>query len=197
MSHDTAVHRLVRPLVRPLAQTPVRPDHLTVLRGVTGVAAGVLFALGGPRALAAGGVAFILSFLLDRADGELARLTRRFSTGGHRWDLVADCGADVLCFVGLGIGARHGRLGGWAVPLGLLAAVSVVVLFTRLHGADGRARRRNPERRRRMDPDDAILAVPLLVWTVGPAFVLVLAGVLTPLAALGTVMALRPRRAGA
>lgn len=184
MSHDTLVHRLVRPLVRPLARTPVRPDHLTLARALTGLLAAALFARGGRRPVRAGACAFAASFLLDRADGELARLTGRYSRGGHRWDLVADCGTDMLCFAGLGLGARSGPLGRWSLPLGLLASASVAALFRALHAAPARA----PSPPRPLDPDDALLAVPVLLWALGPPPVLLLAGTLTPLGALGTLL---------
>jgi phosphatidylglycerophosphate synthase len=46
---------------------------------------------------------FLLSALLDRADGELARQTRRVSQHGDRYNLLADWGAGAITFVGLGV----------------------------------------------------------------------------------------------
>ena len=193
MSHDTVVHRLVRPLVRPLTGTAVQPDHLTVLRALTGLGAAAAFALGPPLGqrgwVAAGAGLFLLSCLLDRADGELARLTGLFSRHGHRWDLVADCGGDALAFAGLGLGAWAGRLGLWAPLLGMAAGVAVVVLFWRLHVVEGSPQR--PRQHAWVDPDDAVLAVPFLLWIGGAGPVLLLAGLLTPLAAAGVWIATR------
>ncbi len=221
MSQDTLLHRLVRPLVRPLARTPVRPDHLTMLRAATGLAAAGLFLRGGPGAIDAGAALLVASCLLDRGDGELARLTGHFSGHGRRWDLMADCGVDALVFAGLGGGA-WARLGGWGPLLGLSAALAVVMLFRQLHGAEPAAvpgptlpatPGRDPRatqgsravssrrtaaggrtargRRVAVDPDDAMLGVPLLLWAVGPVPVLLLAGILTPLAVVGVWVASR------
>jgi hypothetical protein len=196
MSHDTIVHRIVRPAVRLLARTPVTPDHLTALRFATGVAAAVAFALGGRGWVDIGAAVFVVSALLDRADGELARQTQRFSRHGYRYDLLADWSAGAMAFIGLGIGARAGGLGLAAPLLGVLAAIGVSVLFWGLNVrhlanlpryADGGGRVL-------ADPDDGMFAVPPLLWCFGATWVLLAAGILTPLLALW--MVLRVRRAG-
>src|SRR3954466_763287 len=75
MSQNTLIHRLVRPAVRAVAaHTSLTPNHVTTLRLATGLAASMMFAQGiyGWVAII-GGCIFLLSMLLDRADGELAR----------------------------------------------------------------------------------------------------------------------------
>ncbi len=72
---DTSwTHLLARPVIRPLIGTPVRPNHLTSLRLLTGVGACVALGLGTHAGLWWGGWLWLLSAFLDRADGELARL---------------------------------------------------------------------------------------------------------------------------
>ncbi len=184
MSHQTILHRTLRPLVGRLARTPVSPDALTALRLLTGLGAASCFACGSGY-LSAGAGLFLLSMLLDRADGELARRRGRFSRFGGRFDLVADCVSTMAAFVGLGIGLAPG----WTTPrigyaLGLLAAVSTAFIFLRLNmpqagtGAD-----REPPCRP-FDPDDALLLVPVVVWCGGASWILLASGVLTPIAAL-------------
>ena len=183
MSHQTILHRTIRPLVGRLAATPVSPDALTGLRLATGLGAAACFA-GGGRRLAVGAGLFLLSMLLDRADGELARHTRRFSRFGGRLDLLADCVSTMAAFVGLGIGLASGWTTPWvAYAMGLLAAASTAFIFLRLNGpgaggADG------PPPCRPFDPDDALLLVPLVVWCGGASWILLASGVLTPVAAL-------------
>jgi archaetidylinositol phosphate synthase len=82
ISHNTWVHRTVRVAVRPLANTPVTPNHLTTLRLMTGQAAAVAFATGIPVWQIVGAGVLVVSFFLDRADGELARLSGKMSPGG-------------------------------------------------------------------------------------------------------------------
>ena len=65
----------------------------------------------------AGGVVWVISALLDRADGELARLSNCTSAEGHRFDTHAD----------IGVGLRDGVFGYWAIALGLLCSVSMLL----------------------------------------------------------------------
>jgi phosphatidylglycerophosphate synthase len=70
---------------------------------------------------------WIVSAFLDRADGELARLGRLTSPGGHLYDYYCDITVNALLFGAIGIGLRHSVLGAWAVPLGLLAGFSLLM----------------------------------------------------------------------
>ena len=76
-------HHLARWLVRPLVGTPITANHITALRAITGALACLAFAWGSSRAIAWSGVMWMLSALLDRADGELARLAQQTSPSGH------------------------------------------------------------------------------------------------------------------
>ncbi len=183
MSHDTLLHRLIRPAARS-APRWLRPTHLTTLRITTGVGAAACFA---DAALRLGAGLFVISALLDRADGELARQSGRFSRLGHRLDLASDCCCDALVFLGLAAGAWRGALGGLALLLGLLAGLGTILLFWLLNRSDHRAA--SPPGRRAFDPDDLILGVPVIVCTAGPNTALLLAGTLTPLAVLGVALA--------
>jgi hypothetical protein len=125
MSSNSWSHRLVRPFMRILIGTRVHPDHLTWLRVITGGIACVCFAWGHRGAQIAGGVFWTISALLDRADGELARLRSRTSAEGHRFDMHADTGVNVAMFLAVGVGLRDGAFGWWATTLGVLCSVSM------------------------------------------------------------------------
>ena len=167
MSHNTWVHRGVRAvLVKPLCRTPVTPNHLTTLRMVTALAAAACLAVGPEFWRFVGAGLFLVSAFLDRAEGELARLTGKSTPGGHAFDLLSDGVSNVAVFVGLGIGLRDGAFGGWAVFMGIAAGVAVGLSMwlvlrmekTReitsydLGGFAG------------FDPDDALFLVPLALW---------------------------------
>ena len=181
MSHNTAIHRLIRPLVARAAGTRLRPNHVTVLRIATALAASVAFSGGSVQAIRIGSGLFVVSALLDRADGELARQTGRFSRWGHGLDLAGDCSADALVILAIGVGAAHSWLGGWALVLGLSGAISTVLLFWLLNHSS-QIPREEPVNRA-FDPDDAILGIPVIACCAGLPFVLLLAGALTPLVA--------------
>lgn len=198
MSHDTLIHRAVRPAVRVLARAGATPDQLTALRLATGIVAAGLFAVGGDPWPDVGAGLFLVSLLLDRADGELARRTGRFSAHGHRLDLLADCLCNALAFVGLGWGLRD--LMAAAPWLGVAAGVAVAAVF-HLANRRGAAPVRGFASRGRgvvVDPDDAMALLPLLVWADHVGEALVLAATLTPLLAAGLAWAAarRMRAAG-
>jgi archaetidylinositol phosphate synthase len=126
MSANSWSHRLVRPFARRLIGTRVTPDQLTWLRVITGGTACACFAYG-PVTQMAGGVVWTFSALLDRADGELARLSKRTTPSGHRFDMRADTGVSSAMFLAVGIGLRDGPFGYWAIALGVLASLSMLL----------------------------------------------------------------------
>jgi len=126
MVGDSWTHKMARVVILPLANTPVTPNHITTLRLVTGLAACAAFAVGERSWDIWGGWLWLLSAFLDRADGELARVSGKTSPWGHKYDMVADVGVTALFFLGAGIGLRGGALGDWAILLGTLGALGVV-----------------------------------------------------------------------
>ncbi len=130
--------RLSRWLVRPLVKTWIRPNHLTAGTMLTALAAGWLYARGG-GAVHWGAGLFVLSLLLDHADGELARMSNRVSRFGHYFDMLAGAVTYVALFVGMGVAVRDSQLGVWAVPMGLVTGLAVAVIFAVRVGLERRA----------------------------------------------------------
>lgn len=126
---ESWTHLAARVLVRPLIGTGVKPNHLTTVRLLTGLAACACVAVSAPVWTAMGGVLWLVSAFLDRADGELARIGGMSSAGGHRYDYVADVLVNSLLFVAAGVGVRHGWLGLWAMPLGLVATLAMLTCW--------------------------------------------------------------------
>jgi archaetidylinositol phosphate synthase len=196
VSHDTLIHQLIRPPVRAVARTPVTPNQVTTLRLVAGLAAGGAFAVGGTAYMAVGGVLMLVSLLLDRADGELARQTGLSSIGGYRYDLVCDCLGNIVAFIGVGIGLRA-TMGWWGVILGASAGISIVALFYLLNVAKvATTKGVSSNGRTLVDPDDAMLLVPFMVWFGVAPWIVEIGGTVTPLVAIvvGVRAALRLRR---
>jgi archaetidylinositol phosphate synthase len=185
-------HLLARPLLRPLIGTPLRPNHLTSLRLLTGAAACVALGAGTQAGMWWGGGLWLLSAFLDRADGELARLGNMMSPGGHRFDYLADIWVNTCFFVGIGFGLHHSWLGGWAIPLGLIsgAAMLGISLCSEWLEADG-----GPQvlgSAWGFDPDDAFYLMAPLAWLGWLSPILLAAGVVMPAVAL--VLGLRVLR---
>ncbi|KAF0138340.1 MAG: putative CDP-alcohol phosphatidyltransferase [Rhodospirillaceae bacterium] len=167
MSHNTWIHQIARVLVRPLVASPVTPNHVTTLRLVMGVAAAGAAAEGSEGWRQVGAGLFLVSMLLDRADGELARLSGRKSAFGHKYDLVSDSIANALIFIGLGIGLRDNVPG--AVPMGTVAGFAVAAILWLVMRVENIAGRRAAELggRAGFDPDDGMLVVPVLMGVGG------------------------------
>jgi archaetidylinositol phosphate synthase len=180
MSHNTWVHRIVRPVVRPLVVSRVTPNHLTALRLLTGIAAALLLAGGASLWSDIGAAIFLLSFLLDRADGELARQSGRISSGGHRFDLCADYSANILIFLGMGVGMEDGALGSIAPALGAVAGAAIAMVFwivSRVERIEGTA---GFPSAKGFDPDDGMIFIPLAIWLGAEPYILCAAAIGAP-----------------
>lgn len=167
MSHNTWIHRVARvTVVKPLVHTAVTPNQVTTARLLTGIAAAVVIGAGSPLWQHVGAAVFVLSVVLDRADGDLARLTGRTSASGHRYDMIADSVSNALVLIGLGIGLRDGGFGLLSVPMGLMAGVSVAAilwLVMRIEELEG-ARAAELPSVAGFDVDDAVLLIPVFIW---------------------------------
>lgn len=186
----------MRPLVRPLVGTCVRPNHLTTLRLVTGFAAAFAFADGGPGWGVAGAGLLFLSLLFDRADGEFARQSGHSSRAGHLYDLIADGVANAAVFIGIGIGLASGMSAGTGLALGLTAGVSVAVAEGLVLYLDSAALQKSSELGGRwgIDPDDAMFLVPIGMMLGWGEPVLLAAAIGGPLATIVLTMLIVRRR---
>ncbi len=104
---DTWSHRIVRPLVRPLIRIGARPNYVTFVHLTLGLVSLACIALGDDRVRFWGGVAWLFSCLLDRLDGELARMGNMRSAFGHRFDYLVDMWLGSLFFIAIGLSV-HG-----------------------------------------------------------------------------------------
>ena len=186
MSHNTWLHRIAEVGVTPLVRTAVRPNHITIGRLLTGVGASALFALGTREAeLWASGI-FLLSMLLDRADGILARKQGTMSRAGHVFDLVADAVCTTIVFIGIGIGLHETWLGDVSYLLGAAAGTAIAFSFwmsARLEAVAG-TQALGLSSAGGFDPDDAMLAVPLACALGFSMYLLIAAALVAPLFAL-------------
>lgn len=166
MSHDTWIHRMARVAVRPLGATRVTPNQITTLRLATGLAAAAALAHGDETWRSWGAGLFLFSMFLDRADGELARLSGKSSDWGHRYDFVSDALCAALAFAGLGLGLRDGVLGDLAPLLGLLAGIGIGTIYGLIMAREKRGGQ-VPGRFvlvSGVDQDDFLVILPLMIW---------------------------------
>jgi phosphatidylglycerophosphate synthase len=132
-----------------------------------------------------GGVLWLLSAFLDRADGELARIGDMKSERGHNYDYMSDVLVNSMIFVAAGIGARHGWMGIWAAPIGALATVSMLICWIigeRYQLLEGSGRKAY-EGRWGFDLDDGLYLIAPLIWFGLMSFVVVGAAIGTSIMA--------------
>ncbi len=187
MSYNTWIHRVARvTIVKPLASTPVTPNQLTTARLATGIAAAAAVGSGVELWRDVGAAVFVLSVLLDRADGDLARLTGRTSPSGHRYDMIADAVSNALILIGLGVGLRDGGFGFWAVPMGFQAGLSVAAILWMVMGMEEKKGHGAGELPSfwGFDADDAVLLIPVLIWLDQAEGLLTAAAIIAPLVAV-------------
>jgi phosphatidylglycerophosphate synthase len=195
IEYNTWIHRFVRVLIRPLARTPVTPNQLTTLRLITGIAAALGYGTGEAQWIVWASAVFVVSVLLDRADGELARLTGQTSEAGHSYDIKVDAVCNTAVLIGVGVGLRHSVLGMWAIPMGVAAGLSVAVIASLViqFERDKGARSFHVRGLGGFDPDDAILIIPLAMVLGGGVPLMVVATVAAPLVAIVFIFAYRRR----
>ena len=166
MSGGSWSHLLARRLVQPLVGTAITPNHVTTLRLLSGLAACICFALGSREGMVWGGVLWLLSALLDRPDGELARIANMMSEDGHRYDYLTDVLVNSAFFLAIGIGLRNGWFGTWSIAMGVVAGAALFLcmwwseLLERRSPSNTRAYRG----RWGFDPDDALYLMAPLAW---------------------------------
>jgi phosphatidylglycerophosphate synthase len=173
----------MRVMVRPLVGTRVTPNHLTTARLISGLAACMAFAIGTHDGNLWGGVLWVVSCLLDRADGELARLGKLSSPGGHLYDYYCDVAVNGVVFVTIGIGLRSSGLGLWAPSLGILAGVTIAlasILSEKLEHT-GTTPNKAYSGILGFDFDDALYLLAPLAWLNWLAVVLVGAAIAGPI----------------
>jgi phosphatidylglycerophosphate synthase len=159
-------HRLARILVRPLVGSGITPNHLTTLRLATGLLACAALLPADGAWVWWGGWLWLVSALLDRADGELARIGGMSTPTGHRYDYLVDNVVNSGFFIALGLGLRESSLGGAAVALGLWTGAALYICgywseaLEALEGPGSKAYTGAYG----FDPDDLLYLLTPIVW---------------------------------
>jgi hypothetical protein len=99
-------------LYRPLAfliviavyNTKIKPDHLTLMAMLMGIAGGLFYSLGTHQSAIAGAVFYLLFNILDCSDGQLARIKKNGSSVGRLLDGLADYIAAITVYTGIAFG---------------------------------------------------------------------------------------------
>lgn len=125
--------RIAMVCVKPLAQTRITPNQVTLLTLIMALAGAGLFAHGDPAWADWGAALFVLARFGDHFDGELARQTGQTSKFGYYFDYAVGGISYGALFLGIGFGLSHGPLGSWAMMLGAAGcATAITCMFLNL-----------------------------------------------------------------
>jgi phosphatidylglycerophosphate synthase len=122
--------RLAEIVVRPLANTPISPNMLTVFGMSVGLASCWLFSRGDPVLANWAGLCFMFAVFMDHVDGAHARSSGKTSRFGHYLDHFGAATTYCAGFIGIGLGAGEDLTGGWGPWLGLVTAISITIIFS-------------------------------------------------------------------
>ncbi len=167
MVGDSWTHKIARRCIQPLVNTAITPNHLTGVRLLSGLLACACFAIGTDASNLWGGIIWIFSAFMDRADGELARVTGKSSEWGHRFDYLTDVSVTVLFFFSIGIGLRDESIGYWSLVLGLAAAAGVLAAEILAEAIDQEKQDTGEKAYpgfAGFDFDDILYLLPVVVW---------------------------------
>ncbi|UCM91994.1 DUF5941 domain-containing protein [Streptomyces marincola] len=109
-----------RHLARWCARRGLTPNQVTTASLVTALIAAGCAATGTRGGFVAAGLLLLLSFVLDCADGQLARYALRYSTLGAWLDATFDRAKEYAYYAGLALGAARGGDDVWALALGAM-----------------------------------------------------------------------------
>jgi len=98
------VRLLSAPITRVLARTAISANQVTALSLGAGLAALWYLHLGDHRSVVIGALFFVVCYILDNCDGEIARLKNQTSTFGMHFDTFVDWLVNSGFFAVLGIG---------------------------------------------------------------------------------------------
>ena len=125
--------RIAAVLVRPLVNTPVTPNHVSIFTLILALTGAGILATGNENLATWGAGLFVLARFLDHFDGELARQSGRTSKLGYYLDYIVGSISYAALFFCLGLGFLDSELGVWAIVLGSGGAASAIIsMFTNL-----------------------------------------------------------------
>ena len=109
--------RVSLPLSRLLVKTPLTPNMVSILINVIGVLSGPFYALGHP---VIGALCMQIATILDRCDGEVARVKLMETKKGQWVDTISDQFTVLSTFIGLPIGYYIIAQSNWIIVVGVL-----------------------------------------------------------------------------
>ena len=102
-------------------RTPITPNQITTLGMLFGLAGGLICIKGDYFSMLIGSCLFLICYVLDNCDGEIARIKDMRSIFGMRYDTFVDWIVHAVFFICLGVGATSATGQKFWLWAGLLA----------------------------------------------------------------------------
>lgn len=118
--------RIAAVCVRPLVNTWVHPNHITLVTLILALIGAGMLAVPDTTYQNWGALIFVLARFGDHFDGELARQSGKKSRAGYLFDYITGGISHGVLFLGIGFGVRDGWIGDWAVVLGAAAMICAI-----------------------------------------------------------------------
>jgi phosphatidylserine synthase len=128
-----AFRPLSRRMTRLLIDTPITPNHISLLAMAFGIAAAICACFGSYQMVAIAGALYWIGAVVDCVDGELARLRLRGSRLGEWLDTLADDVSTYGLMAGLGVGLWRTGADPWWLYVAAGGAVLGFVLQAKLY----------------------------------------------------------------
>ncbi len=112
-----------------LLKTPLTPNQLTFLSLISGLAAALLFSVGNYKYDITAAILFIISYIFDNCDGEIARAKGNTSEFGRKFDDISDWLVHAAVFFGIGHGAESQTGNGIWWWFGMAASIGATVNY--------------------------------------------------------------------
>lgn len=98
---------ITRQISKILSRFPIKPDHITIMAIILGIASGFFVATGTRENIIIGAFMFYAGAFLDCIDGEIARLKFEFSKFGEWLDTIADDSSTFSFIAGMTYALSH------------------------------------------------------------------------------------------
>lgn len=121
-------------LVSLLREGPIDPDHLTYASFASGLLGAMVLLVGesSHATLVAAALLFQCAYILDCADGQLARIRQQYSRHGWRLDLYSDRITETLILISVTAFLARAHPGYWALGMATLG-VTTLLQYSRIH----------------------------------------------------------------
>lgn len=119
-------------ITRRLMNTPVRPNHVTLIIAAFGIASGFVVALGSYWAAVAGALLLNAQSIFDGVDGELSRLRGHTSRLGEWLDTISDDLSNISFFTGATIAVGPGAIQWFGIAGIALFSVTQLAVYLAL-----------------------------------------------------------------